>query len=235
MDDCLVHSPMLEQHLLDLAEVLYTLHRHKLCTKRPMCELGRQELGFLSHRLPKEGVSVNLRTVRSIVKWSTPTSESCTEVRRFAGLANYHHVGLRQDGGAADGATAPRRFAWSPNVQAGLDEPKRALSSAPVLRTHFDPRRRRAVLTTTDASSLTAAAILTQQDDAGPQRWRTRAASWRLRSGTWRCMRCGCSCTTSWAMARVGRSASRASESRRVARRSSKSRVAECWTHQCSM
>jgi hypothetical protein len=43
------------------------------------------------------------------------------------------------------------RFAWSPEVQASFDTLKRALSSAPVLRT-FDPRRK-AVLTT-DASGL---------------------------------------------------------------------------------
>jgi hypothetical protein len=30
MDDCLVHSPTLEQHLLDVAEVLETFRRHQL-------------------------------------------------------------------------------------------------------------------------------------------------------------------------------------------------------------
>jgi hypothetical protein len=59
MDDCLVHSPTLEQHLLDVAEVLEILHRRKLYAKRFECEFGRQELSFLGHCLSKEGVSVD--------------------------------------------------------------------------------------------------------------------------------------------------------------------------------
>ena len=42
---------------------------------------------FLGHRLSHEGVSVDPRKVQSIVEWATSTS--CSEVRRFTGLANY--------------------------------------------------------------------------------------------------------------------------------------------------
>ncbi len=74
---------------------------------------------------------------------------------------------------ALGGPTA--RLAWSPTAQASFDALKRALSSAPVLRT-FDPHRR-AVLTT-DASGIAVAAILMQPDDEGRQHpvGRARAA-----------------------------------------------------------
>ena len=49
---------------------------------------GRQELGFLEHRLSPAGVSVDPRKVQLIREWATPTS--CSEVRRFSGLANYY-------------------------------------------------------------------------------------------------------------------------------------------------
>jgi hypothetical protein len=90
MDDCLVHSPTLEQHLLYVAEVLETFRRHQLYAKSSKCEFGRRELGFLGHRLSKEGVSVDPRKVQSIVEWATPTS--CMEVLRFTvtDLADYH-------------------------------------------------------------------------------------------------------------------------------------------------
>ena len=87
MDDCLVHSPTLEQHLLDVAEVLEIFRRRQLYAKSSKCEFGRQELGFLGHRLSKAGVSVDPRKVQSIVEWATPTS--CSEVRRFIWLTNY--------------------------------------------------------------------------------------------------------------------------------------------------
>jgi hypothetical protein len=65
MDDCLVHSPTLEQHLLDVAEIF---RRRQLFDKRSKCEFGRQELDFLGHRLSKEGVLVNPRKVQSVVE-----------------------------------------------------------------------------------------------------------------------------------------------------------------------
>ena len=168
MDDCLVHSPTLEQHLLDVAEVLETFRRHQLYAKSSKCEFGRRELGFLGHRLSKEGVSVDPRKVQSIVEWATPTS--CTEVRRFTGLANYYRRFVEGYAELAAPLTAlgspAARFVWSPAAQASFDALKRALSSAPVLRT-FDPSRR-AVLTT-DASNIAVAAILTQPDDDGLQ------------------------------------------------------------------
>jgi hypothetical protein len=89
MDDCLVHSLMLEQHLLEVAEVLEIFCRRQLFAKSSKCEFGRQERCFLGHRLSKEGVSVDQRKVLSIVEWVTPTS--CSEVLRFTGMANYHH------------------------------------------------------------------------------------------------------------------------------------------------
>ena len=37
MDDCLVHSPTLERHLLDVAEVLEIFRRRKLFAKSSKC------------------------------------------------------------------------------------------------------------------------------------------------------------------------------------------------------
>ena len=168
MDDCLVHSPTLAQHLLDVAEVLEIFRRRKLFAKSSKCEFGRRELGFLGHRLSEAGVSVDPRKVQSILEWATPTS--CTEVRRFTGLANYYRRFVEGYAEVAAPLTAlgspTAKFAWSPAAQASFDAMKRALSTAPVLRT-FDPQRR-AVLTT-DASGLAVAAILTQPDDEGHQ------------------------------------------------------------------
>ena len=163
-----MHSPTLEQHLLDVAEVLEIFRRRQLFAKSSKCEFGRQELGFLGHRLSHAGVSVDPRKVQSILEWATPTS--CCEVRRFTGLANYYRRFVEGYSEVAAPLTAlgspNARFVWTPAAQASFDELKLALSSAPVLRT-FDPARR-AVLTT-DASNVAVAAILTQPDDEGHQ------------------------------------------------------------------
>ena len=64
MDDCLVHSPTLEQHLLDVEEVLEIFRRRQLYAKSSKREFGLQELGFLGHHLSKAGVSVDPRKVQ---------------------------------------------------------------------------------------------------------------------------------------------------------------------------
>ena len=160
MDDCLVHSPTLEQHLLDVAEVLEIFRRRQLYAKSSKCEFGRQELGFLGHRLSKAGVSVDPRKVQSIVEWATPTS--CCEVRRFTGLANYYRRFI--EGNAEVAAQQPdsavhvdgrdpgelRRAEAGPLLGAGVAH----LRSGPACRAG-----------TTDASNFAIAAILSQPDE----------------------------------------------------------------------
>ena len=111
MDDILVFSTTREEHVLDVEEVLETLRQHGLYAKSSKCEFGRQELGFLRHRLSADGVSVDPRKVQSIREWATP--QSCTEVLRFVGLANYYR---RFVDGYAEVA-APLTAMGSPTVQ----------------------------------------------------------------------------------------------------------------------
>jgi len=51
MDDLLCYSPTLEQHLTDVREVLAILRQEQLYVKASKCAFGRQELGFLGHRV----------------------------------------------------------------------------------------------------------------------------------------------------------------------------------------
>ena len=151
-----------------MEEVLEIFRRRKLYAKSSKYEFGRQKLVFLGHRLSVAGESMDLRKVLSIREWATPTS--CSEARRFTGLAKYYRRFVEGYAEVAAPLTAlgspTARFVWDPEAQASFEALKQALSSAPVLRT-FDPCRR-AVLTT-DASGLAVAAILTQPDDEGHQ------------------------------------------------------------------
>ena len=171
-----------------------------------MLKFGRTELSFLGHRLSAAGVSPDPRKVQSIVEWPTPTS--CTEVRRFTGLANYYRRFI--DGYAELAAplttlaSPSATFVWSSAAQTSFDALKQALVSAPVLRT-FDPTRR--CVLTTDASGLAVAAILTQPDDAGrldPMAFESRKLTATERAypaplELLAVVHCGCFGTTFWA------------------------------------
>ena len=49
MDNLLIYSPTLEQHVKEVNKVLAILGERKLFAKAPKCEFGQQELGFLGH------------------------------------------------------------------------------------------------------------------------------------------------------------------------------------------
>jgi hypothetical protein len=167
MDDCLVHSLTLEQHLLDVAEVLEIFRLRKLFAKSSKYEFGLQELGFLGHRLSRAGVSVDPRKVQSIVEWATPTS--CTEVLLFTGLANYYCQFVEGYAEIAAQLTAlgspTARFVWTPEAQGSFDALKQALSTLQVLCT-FDQHHR--VVLTTDASGVDVTHLPCLRNQADP-------------------------------------------------------------------
>ena len=116
--------------------VLETLQHHKLYAKASTCHFGRSSVGFLGHVISERGVPVDPRKVATIAEWATPLS--CTDVRRFVGLANYYNKFVSRFSALAAPLTAlcsPRsRFTWGPAEQQSFDSLKAALTSAPVLR-----------------------------------------------------------------------------------------------------
>ena len=87
LDDILVFSRTVEDHLQHLRCVLSKLRQHRLYAKLSKCHFGRTELPFLGHIVGAEGIRVDPRKTDVVKNWPTPT---CMEdVRRFLGLAGY--------------------------------------------------------------------------------------------------------------------------------------------------
>jgi hypothetical protein len=93
--------------------VLETL-QHTLYAKASKCQFCRSSVGFLGHVISEQGVAIDPCKVAAVAEWAT--QQSCTDVRRFVGLANYYHkFVLRFSELAAPLTTlcSPRaRFAW---------------------------------------------------------------------------------------------------------------------------
>jgi hypothetical protein len=165
-DDILIFSKTREEHIVHVRMVLETLRHHQLFAKASKCHLIRSSVGFLGHVISERGVAVDPRKVAAVAEWATPAS--CTDVRRFVGLANYYRKFVLRFSSLAAPLTAlcsPRaKFSWGPAEQQSFDALKAALTSAPMLRV-WDPARPTRLLT--DASELTMSAILEQPDDSG--------------------------------------------------------------------
>ena len=88
LDDVIVFSKTLEDHLLRLRAVFEKLNQAGLKLKPLKCELLRQELIYLGHVVSTNGIQTDPKKVKAICKWPVPTN--VTEARSFLGFTNYY-------------------------------------------------------------------------------------------------------------------------------------------------
>ena len=74
LDDLLVYSRTLEDHVKLLDEVFALLSKHKLYLKEKKCSLFLKRVNFLGHVVSAEGVAMESGKVEVVHKWPTPTT-----------------------------------------------------------------------------------------------------------------------------------------------------------------
>ena len=88
LDDIIVFSKTLGEHLIRLRAVFEKLKKAELKLKPSKCELFKQELTYLGHVISKYGIQTDAKKVEAICKWPVPTN--FTEIRSFLGFTNYY-------------------------------------------------------------------------------------------------------------------------------------------------
>ena len=138
IDDILVFSRTLEEHLEHLRAVIERLEEAQLKLKPVKCQFIRKEVDYLGHILTPEGLKVNTRLVEAVTNFPPP--QSVSEVRRFLGLASYYRQFVPQFSKIAQLLRALTckgdTFVWSREAQAAMDLLKEKLTTAPVLAHH---------------------------------------------------------------------------------------------------
>ncbi|GBG86809.1 hypothetical protein CBR_g42092 [Chara braunii] len=159
LDDILVYSRTLEDHLGHLRRVLETLRSAKNKVNRDKCEFVRQELEYLSHFVTPEGISPLSDKIQAIQEWPEP--RNVTDVRSFLGLAGYYQRFIKGYSKIAAPLTKlqceDRPFDFGEDGWESFLALKAALLSAEVLRI-YDPLLPTRV--TTDASGYGIGAVL---------------------------------------------------------------------------
>ena len=90
LDDVIVFSKTLEEHLLRLRAVFEKLNQVRLKLKPSKCELFRHKFIYLGHVVSKNGIQTDPKKVKAIRKWPVPTN--VTEVRSFLGLEVHKEI-----------------------------------------------------------------------------------------------------------------------------------------------
>ena len=90
IDDILVYSGSLEEHLEHLRIVLQTLRERQLYAKLSKCQFWLDRVAFLGHVILAKGVSVDPQKIEAVVSWKLQKKKKVSKVRSFLGLARYY-------------------------------------------------------------------------------------------------------------------------------------------------
>ncbi|GBG62033.1 hypothetical protein CBR_g28509 [Chara braunii] len=162
LDDILVYSRTLEDHIRHLRDVLQRLRKHGFYAKLSKCRFAQRKVDFLGHHVSNQGVHKDDAKITAIAEWSVPTSAN--QLRSFLGLTSYYSNFIQGYARYSYVLTStllrknPPWF-WTPLCEDAFRALKKAVTCAPVLRLpDFD----RPFIVTTDASDFAVGVVLSQ-------------------------------------------------------------------------
>ncbi|CAM8999173.1 unnamed protein product [Rhodiola kirilowii] len=161
LDDIVVYSRSLEEHLQHLCKVFRVLRENELYVKKEKCSFAQPVVLFLGHKICKGRLMMEDRKIQAIQTWEPPTK--VPEMRSFLGLVNYYRRFIKGYSARAASLTdllkKAKGWAWTKQCQDAFDSLKRVICEEPVLRLadHTKPFELH-----TDASDFAIGGVLMQ-------------------------------------------------------------------------
>ncbi|GBG76676.1 hypothetical protein CBR_g22893 [Chara braunii] len=166
LDDVLIFSKTVEEHVAHLDKVLSLLRHHKFKINGEKCEFGCTRVLYLGHEISAEGLKPDDAKVANICEWPRP--QYVTEMRSFLGMIGYYKTFVKNYSIVAAPLTDLTRlhtpWEWTDECEVAFRHLKHALTHYEVLKL-LDPDK--PFIVTTDASQYGIGAVLAQQE--GPK------------------------------------------------------------------
>lgn len=148
LDDVIVFSSSVQQHLERLEEIFSRLDKEGLKVKLSKCQFFQRQVKYLGHVVSAEGVSTDPDKIAAVRDWKTPSN--LAELRSFLGFASYYRRFIAGFSRMAaplhrlvstllppgrKGRTPPKPLldSWDLECERSFHQLKAALVSAPVL------------------------------------------------------------------------------------------------------
>ncbi|KAL0153008.1 hypothetical protein M9458_051687, partial [Cirrhinus mrigala] len=163
IDDILIYSPDLNQHIKDVKTVLARLQQHQLYAKLEKCEFHISKTTFLGYIVSHHGVEMDKSKTQAVTEWPLP--KTVKELQRFLGFANFYRRFIRNYSSIAAPLTSllknkPTKLRWNPAAVRAFEGLKASFTTAPILR-HPDPQL--PFVVEVDASDCGIGAVLSQR------------------------------------------------------------------------
>ena len=192
MDDVLVASRSLNEHVEHFRELFRRLAAHDLVVSPVKCQFGKTEINFLGHTVTKDGIKPLPEKVDAITAYPEP--DTIDELRRFLGMVNYYHrfipnaahimkplyqataTSKKPEASAKENreckeaktarasVTCIKQIQWNDERRKAFEQAKTALAKATMLR---HPRAGAEISMSADASGEAVGAVLQQRPKEG--------------------------------------------------------------------
>lgn len=162
MDDIIIFSTSLDEHIKDITLVLQTLRDANLKVQCDKSEFLRKEVEFLGHTITTEGVKPNPKKVEAVRDWPIPKTPK--ELKSFLGTISYYRRFIPGFAKIAKPLTImlrgkPKAFEINSEFEKSFSTLKNIMCSDLLL--HY-PNFEEPFILTTDASNYAIGAVLTQ-------------------------------------------------------------------------
>ena len=135
LDDIIIYSKSLEEHVEHLRDVFQALRDNQLYVKKEKCSFAQEEVSFLGHIVGKGKLRMDPVKIKAILEWEPPTK--VTELRSFLGLVNYYRRFIKGYSAISTPLTnllkKGRGRTWSQECQHAIGALKKAITEEPVL------------------------------------------------------------------------------------------------------
>src|SRR5690606_33341492 len=163
LDDILIYSRTMEEHIKLVREVLKRLYKAGLAINPKKSVFHAKEVEFLGYIIGTDGVKMSPKKVETILQWRPP--QSVKDVQSFMGFANFYRRFIKNFSGIAkpitnltkDADDKSKPFVWTLEADKAFEHLKRIFTTAPILA-HFDPSKQ--IVIEADASDFAIGAVL---------------------------------------------------------------------------
>ena len=164
LDDVIIFSNTLEDHLADIHDVFQLIKKAGLKLKLKKCQFMKESVNYLGHVISSTGIAPDPSKIEKIANYKIPGSPD--EVRSFLGLAGYYRRFIKDFGSIAKPLTRKTHkdviklpFTWTEEDQVSFEKLRTCLITPPILAyPDFD----REFLLFTDACDYGIGAVLSQ-------------------------------------------------------------------------